>query len=164
MPLTTVTIETPANSRVKYHYDLKADSFSVKKILPLGMVFPFDFGFIAGTTGEDGDPLDAMVIAEFQTFPGCRINCRLIGMLQAIQKEAGKPIRNDRYFFIPDDSLVYRHIKTIGHLPAQIIKELLVFFVNYNKLEGKKFTPLKVVGAVQSRRMLKKQAPRKEKL
>jgi len=164
MPLTTVTIETPANSRVKYHYDLKTKSFSLKKILPLGMVFPFDFGFIAGTTGQDGDPLDAMVIAEFQTFPGCQVNCRLIGMLQATQKEAGKTVRNDRFFFIPDDSLAYGHIKTIGHLPAQIIKELLVFFVNYNKLEGKKFTPLKVVGAVQSRGMLKKQAPRKEKL
>ena len=121
-----VVIETPRHSPVKYNYDPSSGGFIVKKQLPVGMVFPFDFGFIPQTKGGDGDPLDALVISEFESFPGCRIDCRLIGILQAQQTESGKTIRNDRYFFVPDVSLLYHHIKTVGDLNAQLRKELLL--------------------------------------
>jgi inorganic pyrophosphatase len=156
MSLINVVIETPRNSPVKYSYNSKSGTFILKKRLPAGMVFPFDFGFIPQTEGEDGDPLDALVISEFETFPGCRIDCRLIGVLQAEQTEKGKTIRNDRYFFVPEISLLYQHIKTVGDLPPQLSKELLLFFVAYNKAAGKEFKPLKIVAAGKAASLLKK--------
>ena len=153
----TVIIETPKGSSEKYDYDPLLKLFRLKKILPTGMVFPFDFGFIPHSKGEDGDPLDALVISEFETFPGCRIDCRLIGVLQAEQTEARKTIRNDRYFFIPESSLLYQPVKKPGDLPAQLRKELLLFFVAYNKAEGKRFKPLKLLPAEKATVLLKKQ-------
>ena len=138
MSLFRVVIETPRDSREKYTYNPAVRGFILKKVLPLGMVFPFDFGFIPDTKGEDGDPLDAMVISEFKTFPGCSIDCRLIGLLKAEQSKGKKMIRNDRYFFVPETSTLYKHIKTVSNLPPQLVKELLFFFVAYNKEEGKK--------------------------
>jgi len=153
-----IIIETPKGSREKYSYDPKQKSFVLKKLLPLGMVFPFDFGFLPGTKGEDGDPLDAMLLSEFKTFPGCRVECRLIGMLKAKQSEENKTIRNDRYFFVPESSLLYQHIQTTDDLPAQLIKELLTFFVTYNKEEGKEFEPLQVLPAKKAAEVLTKES------
>jgi inorganic pyrophosphatase len=156
-----IIIETPRDSREKYSYDPEQKGFVLKKLLPLGMAFPFDFGFIPGTKGEDGDPLDAMLLSEFRTFPGCHVECRLIGMLKAEQSEEANMIRNDRYFFVPESSLLYQHIQTTGDLPAQLVKELLTFFITYNKEEGKEFKPLKVLAAKEAARLLRKQAGKK---
>ncbi|MEO7983395.1 MAG: inorganic diphosphatase [Bacteroidota bacterium] len=59
----------------------------LKKVLPAGQIFPIDFGFIPGTIGEDGDPLDALVMSEFKTLPGCLMECRLFSAVLAKQKE-----------------------------------------------------------------------------
>jgi inorganic pyrophosphatase len=136
-----VIIETPKGSAQKYDYDLNDHFFDLKKILPAGMMFPYDFGFIPGTKGMDGDPLDVILISEFNSFPGCRINCRLIGALKAKQtgEDKNKMIRNDRFIAIPKCSNIFQNIKTIGDLPENIIKELEDFFVDYNKIEGKTF-------------------------
>ena len=128
----------------------------LKKLLPLGMCFPYDFGFIPDTLGEDGDPLDAMIISEFKTFPGCRIKCRLIGAVKAKQTEKGKTIRNDRFFFVPDCSVVYKHISSIDDFPSSHNKELLYFFINYNEPEGKDFQPLELISAHKATKLLKK--------
>lgn len=154
-----IVVETPKDSREKYMYDPELKSYILKKLLPLGMVFPFDFGFLPGTKGEDGDPLDAMILSEFKTFPGCRIECRLIGVLKAKQTEKGKTIRNDRYFFVPCNSLVYQHIQTSSDLPAQLLKELLKFFETYNEEEGKQFKPINVLSAKKAAALLAKQLP-----
>jgi len=158
MSLYEVIVETPKGSREKYDYDKKSQSFALKKLLPLGMCFPYDFGFIPDTIGEDGDPLDAMVISEFRTFPGCRIKCRLIGAVKAEQTDKGKTIRNDRFFFIPDSSLVYEHISTIDDFPSSHNKELLFFFINYNEPEGKDFQPLEMISASKAAILLKKES------
>src|SRR5579875_2260832 len=91
-----VVIETPRGCRNKYAYDKKEKAFRLKKILPAGAVFPFDFGYIPGTKGQDGDPLDVLVIMDEAAFPGCIIECRIIGALKAKQSEDGKMIQNDR--------------------------------------------------------------------
>ena len=137
-----VIIETPKGSRQKYHYDEKSGIISLKKILPQGMVFPFDFGFLPGTKGEDGDPLDILVISELTSFPGCQQACRLIGGLKAKQSEEksdAKKIRNDRFFAISVLSEVYGHIETLNDLPGKIVSETEQFFIQHNKIEGKKF-------------------------
>ena len=159
MKLNTINIvnETPAGSQAKYKYDKEKGIMVVKKLLPAGMRFPYDFGFIPGTKGEDGDPIDTMVIAEFSTFPGCYIESRLIGVLLAEQEEEKKKIRNDRYFFVPEHSLLFKDIKSLEQLSGEHLEQLTDFFINYNKAEGKKFTPLGIEKPAQAWKMLKEQ-------
>src|SRR6478736_2318556 len=124
MNVITVIIETPKGSTEKYDYDPVLKMFRLKKILPTGMVFPFDFGFIPDTKGEDGDPLDIIVLSEFQSFPGCVVDCRLIGAITAEQSEKGKTVRNDRFVAIPEVSLLFANIKTLADLPQNITEQL----------------------------------------
>ena len=140
-----IIIETIKGSNVKYKYDVGAACFKVKKILPMGMVFPYHFGFIPGTKGEDGDPLDVMVISESDSFTGAHVACRLIGALLASQSGNRKTKRNDRYFLIPEDSIVFEHIKTLNDFGTKHNNQLKEFFKNYNRLENKKFTPIKII-------------------
>jgi inorganic pyrophosphatase len=146
-----VVIETPKGSAQKYSYDPSSHFFKLKKMLPAGMVFPYDFGFIPGTQAEDEDPLDVMVISELQSFPGCLIECKIIGAFEAEQskgKGKNKMIRNDRYFAVPVCSKMGKQLKSILDLPETIIREIEGFFVDYNKLEDKKF---KVLGRLDAR-------------
>ena len=78
-----IVIESPRATHVKYKYDPKKKIFRLRRVLPLGMVFPYDFGFIPDTAGEDGDPLDALVLSEIASFTGAHLTCRLIGALKA---------------------------------------------------------------------------------
>lgn len=80
-----VVIETPKNSRFKYTYEEKLKGFKMKKVLPAGLVFPYDFGFIPNTKGEDGDPLDIIVLSEHALFPGCIVECKIIGSIKKIR-------------------------------------------------------------------------------
>jgi inorganic pyrophosphatase len=157
MPLFTVTIETPRHSTGKYFYDPKERCFRLKKLLPLGMSFPYDFGMIKNTVGEDGDPLDAMVITECDTYPGVEMECRIIGVLQAEQRMPGKAkIRNDRYLFVPKESIAYDHIKNISDFSRKHNRQLLAFFINYNKEEGKLFYPLKLFDNAKAEKQMGK--------
>lgn len=158
MSLFKVIIETPRHSTGKYYFDPTARCFRLKKLLPLGMSFPYDFGMIKHTIGEDGDPLDAMVITECNTYPGVEMDCRIIGVLLASQRSPRKQqIRNDRYFFIPKDSLVYDHIRDISDFSKKHNQQLLEFFINYNKVEGKTFLPLKMLKAARAEKLLGKE-------
>ena len=161
-----VVIETPKGSAQKYDYDPSTHFFKLKKILPSGMMFPYDFGFIPGTRGEDGDPLDIIVISEFNSFPGCLIPCRVIGGIKAEQSEEGgkngkkKMIRNDRYIAIPKCSGIFQNIEKVSDLPDNITEELESFFSQYNKLEGKEFKPIKTLEPKEAMKMI---AQNKEK-
>jgi len=160
MKCVDVVIETPKGSALKYDYDQASHFFELKKILPSGMVFPYDFGFIPGTKGEDGDPLDIIVISEFESFPGCKMKCRPIGGMQAeqsAQKGKSKMIRNDRFIAIPDCSSIFENIKSIDDLPDEIIKQLESFFIDYNKAEGKEFKVLKKLGPKDALRLIEKE-------
>ena len=145
-----IVIETPKGSALKYSYDPVSHFFELRKILPAGMVFPYDFGFIPGTKGEDGDPLDIIVISEFKSFPGCKMSCRVIGGIKAEQsKKKGKEemIRNDRFIAIPDCSSIFEKITSVKDLPDSIMDELEAFFIEYNKLQGKEFKALRKLDA-----------------
>jgi inorganic pyrophosphatase len=151
-----VIIETIRGSHLKYYYNPETGMYELKKALPLGMVFPYDFGFIPRTKGDDGDPVDAMVISEFASFTGCRMKCRVIGGLLAKQSTKGKTIRNDRFFFIPKDSVAFSHIRNIQDLGKEHNQKLRDFFINYNKAEDKEFTPLKWVDAAKALELIDK--------
>ena len=157
MACVDVVIETPKGSAQKYDYDPSSHFFKLKKILPSGMVFPYDFGFVPDTKGEDGDPLDVIVISEFNSFPGCLIRCRIIGGIKAEQSEAkGKKqkIRNDRFIAIPKCSNIFEKVKSVNDLPEAIIKELEDFFIDYNKIEGKEFKAIKKLGPREAMKMI----------
>jgi len=152
-----VVIETPKGSAQKYDYDEDTHFFKLKKILPSGMVFPYDFGFIPDTRGQDGDPLDVIVISEFNSFPGCLMKCRIIGGIKAEQsKEKGKKqkIRNDRFLAIPDCSNIFEKVKTMSDLPGDITTQLEQFFTDYNKMEGKEFKALKKMEAKEAKKLI----------
>lgn len=151
-----VVIETPKGSAQKYDYDPKTHFFKMKKILPSGMVFPYDFGFIPDTKGEDGDPLDVIIISEFNSLPGIMMKCRVIGGIKAEQTadNGKKMIRNDRYLAIPKCSNIFEKIGSMDDLPKQIMKDLSAFFVDYNKLEGKKFKALEQMSPKEAQQLI----------
>jgi len=152
-----VVIESPRATQAKFKYDPKSKLFKLSRLLPLGMVFPYDFGFIPGTVGEDGDPLDALVLSEFGSFTGAHLACRVIGALKAVQgKEGKKGIRNDRYFCVPAGSITYSTIDTIDQLGKEHHKQIEEFFINYNKVDGKVFSCLGTVDAEKAMKMIKK--------
>src|SRR4051812_36568224 len=95
--IVNVVIETPKGSRNKIAYDPQRKLFELKSVLPTGWAFPFDFGFIPGTRGEDGDPLDVLVLMDEPACTGCLVRSRLIGVIRAKQTERnGDRQRNDR--------------------------------------------------------------------
>jgi inorganic pyrophosphatase len=141
-----VIIETPKGSHFKSDYDPKFQLFRMVKGLPAGMHFPYDFGFIPGTLGEDGDPLDILVLSPYPLFIGCMATVKLIGVLEAEQteKESKKVIRNDRLIGClqtncGDENSVFSNAKG---LPSLLTYEIEAFFIQYNRLEGKQFYPL----------------------
>jgi len=83
-------IETPKGSRNKYVYDNETGGFKLKKALPAGMMFPFDFGFIPSTIADDGDPMDILVLTDAPTFSGCIIECKVIGIIKVEQEKKAK--------------------------------------------------------------------------
>jgi inorganic pyrophosphatase len=152
-----VVIETPRGSRNKYKYDEEKKVFLLKKVLPLGTVFPFDFGFISDTKGEDGDPLDIMVLMDIPVFPGCVVDCRILGVLEAEQKEKKKKkIRNDRILAVESNSLTYADIKTIDDVNEKLLDEMIGFFKYYNETEGKKFSVVGKEDAGHAKKIIKK--------
>ena len=137
-----VVIETPRGSQNKFDFDPKLGVFTLSKTLPMGTVFPFDFGFIPQTLGQDGDPLDVLVVMEEPAYPGCLIHTRLLGVLEARQEDKkGVKNRNDRLVAVSNCSVLYENIKNIDDLNKSMVKEIENFFIDYNKHEGKKFLP-----------------------
>jgi inorganic pyrophosphatase len=136
-----VVIETPRGCRNKYAYEKKLKAFKLRKILPAGAVFPFDFGFIPDTKGEDGDPLDVLVIMDESAYPGCMVECRIIGALRAKQSKEGQMEQNDRLIAVSIVSHTYNDINNIHDLNKNVREEIEHFFVSYNQQEGKTFKP-----------------------
>ena len=141
-PCVRAVIETPKGSPHKYTYDPEYEAFELTKTLPQGMTFPFDFGFIPSTQGDDGDPLDVLVLMDFPAITGCVVKSRLIGCMQAEQKEKGKKVmRNDRFIAVADDARGLSDVRALSDLRPGLMKEIKAFFIQYNKLAGKEFTP-----------------------
>jgi inorganic pyrophosphatase len=141
-PITAI-VESPKGTGHKYSYKPDKKWYKLVKVLPAGMVFPFDFGFIPGTKGEDGDPLDVIIISEIPTFTGCCMDCRVIGGIKANQTERdGETVRNDRFLVVPEVSHLFKDITSWVQLPNTIMKEIECFFQNYNDQAGKEFEVL----------------------
>jgi inorganic pyrophosphatase len=140
--LILVVIETLRGTPYKYDYDFDFDVFRMNKVLPLGMVFPFDFGFIPSTKAEDGDPLDVLLLMDEPGMQGTLVPARPIAVLEASQKEKGEEFRNDRIVAVAEFSHHFKGIDNIKQLNADLPGQIEIFFKQYNLLAGKEFIPL----------------------
>jgi inorganic pyrophosphatase len=147
-----VIIETPKGSRNKYAFDPDEKGFTLKKVLPAGMAFPYDFGFVPSTEAADGDPVDVLVLMDEPAFPGIIVKCRLIGVIEGEQANGKKTERNDRLVAVDVANHQWKHIDHIGDLGKQFVKELEEFFVNYHDLTGKEYRILDVKGPGAARK------------
>jgi inorganic pyrophosphatase len=150
-----VIIETPKGSRNKYAYDQKDRVFGLKKVLPAGMTFPYDFGFVPSTLADDGDPVDVLVLMDEPAFPGCLLKCRIVGIIQAMQGTKKKKERNDRIIAIEQDNHSFASIQHVDDLGKPFAEELEEFFVNYHALSGEKYRILALKGPGQARKCIK---------
>src|SRR5215204_3172003 len=116
-------IETPKGCRNKFHYDLEARLFMLGRPLPEGMMFPFDFGFIPSTLGEDGDPLDILVLMDEPAHVGCLVEVRIIGIIEAKQTEEGKTERNDRLIGVAVQSYDHERLKSITDVSTKLLSQ-----------------------------------------
>ncbi|MEY2439130.1 MAG: inorganic pyrophosphatase [Verrucomicrobiota bacterium] len=151
-----VIIETPRGCRNKYSYDEKRKIFKLGGVLPSGAVFPFDFGFVPRTIGQDGDPIDVLVLMDEPAFCGCLVQSRLLGVIEANQTEKGKTERNDRLIAVASDARTHSEIKSISDLDKNLLDEIQYFFVSYNEAKGKKFEPLGCFGPTRAARLVQK--------
>lgn len=149
-----VIIDTPKGSRNKYKYDEKLQIFKLGGVLAVGHSFPFDFGDVPNTLGEDGDPIDVLVLMDEPAFVGCLIPSRLIGVIEAEQTEDGKTERNDRLIAVASNSRVHKDIKSLDDLNKTLVEEIEHFFVSYNEAKGKEFKPLGHFGAIKAKHLI----------
>jgi inorganic pyrophosphatase len=138
----TVVIETPKGSRNKYAFDPERGVFELKKVLPAGMSFPYDFGFVPSTIAGDGDPIDVLVLMDEPAFPGCVLTCRLIGVIEGETIEDGEVDRNDRLIGVETNTHTFATMKTLTDLGKDFLDELEAFFVNYHELSDHEYRVL----------------------
>jgi inorganic pyrophosphatase len=150
-----VVIETPKGSRNKYAFDEQQRVFGLRKVLPAGMEFPYDFGFVPSTLAEDGDPTDVLVLMDEPAFPGCILHCRIVGIIEGEQVKKQKRERNDRIVGIEKENHSFADIGHIKDLGRTFLEELEEFFVNYHQLSGEKYRILRAKGPAAAIRRVK---------
>ena len=156
-----VVVDTPKGSRNKFTYDEDLGLFRLGGVLPVGAVFPYDFGFVPGTLGGDGDPMDVLILMDEPAFVGCLVSCRLIGVIEADQtEEDGRTTRNDRLIAVATGSRNHREVRELDQVPPNLVDEVEHFFVSYNMSKGKEFKPLGRHGSARARRVVDEGAER----
>lgn len=136
-----VFVEIPKFSKQKFEFDEELQKIKLDRAIYSPMYFPFEYGFISGAKGEDGDPLDCVLFSSFPTFPGCIVEAEPIGLLE-MEDEAGI---DTKILARPLEKIDprFKEIKDINDLPEHLKKEVREFFENYKKLEPGKWVKLK---------------------
>ena len=126
-----VVIESPRGSGVKLKYEPDLGSFEYGKALPIGLTYPYDWGFVPGTKAEDGDPLDALILADVPTWPGVVIPCEPLGVLRLEQdNKRGRRERNDRLIVRPLGASRLGDARDVREMPGALLDELEKFFLD----------------------------------
>ncbi len=140
-------VEAVKGTRNKFKFHPDRELFIHDSVLPAGAVYPFDFGFVPSTQADDGDPVDVLVLLDEPAFVGAVVPVRLIGAITAKQRERnGVTERNDRLVGVAMASVLYRDVKALDDLPTPLIEQIEHFWISYNEVEGKEFTPIARVG------------------
>jgi inorganic pyrophosphatase len=152
-----VIIDTPKDSHNKYKFDEKLKLFKLSGVLPAGASFPFDFGFVPSTRGEDGDALDVLILMDEPAFVGCLVTARLIGAIEAEQTEdGGEMARNDRLIAVASESRRHEQVRSLEEINDYLLKEIEHFFVSYNAIKGKQFKLLGRSGPERAAELVEK--------
>ena len=126
-----VTIEIPKGGRNKYEVDHKSGRIRLDRTLFTATQYPADYGFIEDSLGEDGDPLDALVLIQEPTFPGCLVRARAIGMFRMTDEKGG----DDKVLAVPVTDPRLEHLRDIHHMNEFHRLEIEHFFQVYKDLE-----------------------------
>lgn len=137
-----VVIESPRGSTLKLKYSAEWEAMGITRPLPVGLMFPFDSGFVPSTLNVDGDPLDAFVVWDTCAYPGVVVVCRALGVLQVEQNAANfdssRRIRNDRIIALPTEARREAgEWQTIDDVPQRLREEWIQFTIASTALEGK---------------------------
>src|SRR5436190_10143397 len=152
-----VIIETPKGSSVKYALDEKTGFLTVKKALPEGMVFPFNFGMIPGTVADDGDPIDVLVFNEEPLVAGCLLHVKPVGVIKAEQSDGKKKVRNDRIIGQAVPKEAPTELEELK-LTEKMVSQIVFFFKAYNKAYGEQFKVLGTGNAKKAIELVKRAA------
>jgi inorganic pyrophosphatase len=135
-------IEATAHSRCKFKYSAALDAFVLHSLLPVGTSFPHAFGFVPSTLGDDGDPLDIVVLADEPPPVATVVPCVIVGILQAEQTEDGKTVRNDRLLGVAAHSERFGDCRRLKDIRRTLLERIAEFFAFYHAEQGKSFEPL----------------------
>jgi inorganic pyrophosphatase len=156
-----VVVETSKGSRNKITFDPERGLYELGGVLPVGASFPYDFGFVPSTLGDDGDPLDVLLLMDEPVFAGCLVSARLVGVITAEQQERdGAVERNDRLLAVAEKSRVHAEVQRLKDLGDALLEEIEHFFVSYNEIKGKRFTPTGRKGVRAARTLVEEGAAR----
>jgi inorganic pyrophosphatase len=131
-PLVCV-VEIPKGTRNKYEYDPELGGIKFDRLLMSAATYPTDYGYLRGTLGEDGDPLDALVCLYEPTFPGCLVPVKPVGLFE-MRDEKGL---DDKVICVPLHDPYWNEYEEIEELPQLLRQEIEQFFSIYKDLEGK---------------------------
>jgi inorganic pyrophosphatase len=127
-----VIVEIPRGSRNKYEYDDALGAIVLDRRLFTSTVYPADYGFVEGTLGGDGDPLDALVLVGDPTFPGCRIRVRIVGVFRMVDEKGP----DEKLLCVPLRDPLWSETRDVGDIPGAFRAEIEQFFKIYKDLEG----------------------------
>lgn len=133
-PMINGIIEIPRGSRVKYEMDKKSGLIKMDRLLNSSFEYPINYGFIPKTLGEDGDPLDILVMSFQALVPLCLVQARIIGLME--MEDCG--IKDDKILAVAEHDISVSHMKSLEDIPEHFFNELRNFFEEYTKLENKK--------------------------
>ena len=129
-----VVVEIPKGSRNKYEFDHERHVMRLDRRLFSATTYPADYGYVPDTLAEDGDPLDALVLVEDATFPGCWVRARPLGVFY-MEDEKG---RDAKLLCVPDGDPMWERVADLSELPDQLLQEIRHFFDVYKMLEPHK--------------------------
>jgi inorganic pyrophosphatase len=140
-----VVIETPSGSGNKLKFDDDLGVYRLDRVLPAGMTFPCDFGFVPQTLAEDGDPLDAIVLLDAPVYPGCVVQARLLGIVEVEQQEHDSETweRNDRLVGVAGGPKGHAAAHRLDDIDPFHLQAIEAFFANYHELDGER---IRVIG------------------
>ncbi|MGH9082864.1 MAG: inorganic diphosphatase [Acidimicrobiales bacterium] len=138
-PVVDVIVEIPGGSRNKYEYDHERHLIRLDRRLATATAYPGDYGFVPDTLAQDGDPLDALVILDDPTFPGCLVSVRVVGVFR-MRDEAGL---DAKLIGVMARDPNRAEIRDVADLPSHLLDEIEHFFSIYKDLEPGKSTETK---------------------
>lgn len=133
MRIVEARIEIPMGSRNKYEVDEKTGRIKLDRVLYSSAYYPAEYGFVENTRYLDGDPLDILVFTSAPTFPGCYVDCRIIGGMDMI--DCGEP--DVKILAVNTGDPRYDHVNTLADLPPHYMEEIRNFFLTYKTLQNK---------------------------